>query len=55
LDRRADLTEPLGQGPVTDGKNVDHKRAGLLHGFPEGGDRVDQAEQACRLPLRDQD
>jgi hypothetical protein len=52
LGRRADLTEPLGQGPITDGKDVDDERAGLLHSFPEGGGRVDQAEQACRLTPR---
>src|SRR5829696_405250 len=54
-DGRADLAEPLGQGPVTGGKDMDHECAGLLHGFPERRGRVDQAEQACRLALGDQD
>ena len=43
------------KGPVTGGKEVDDECAGLLHGFPERRGRVDQAEQACRLALGDQD
>jgi hypothetical protein len=51
LGSGADLAEPLSQGPVTGGKDVDHQRAGLPRGFPERRGRVDQAEQAGRLAL----
>jgi hypothetical protein len=54
-DGWADLAEPLGQGPVADGQDVDDERAGLLHGLKERRGGVDQAEQACRLALGDQD
>src|SRR5215211_7491854 len=54
-DGWADLAEPLGQGPVTGGQDVDDERAGLLRGLKERRGGVDQAEQACRFALGDQD
>ena len=33
---------------------MDDERAGVLDGFPQGGGRVDQAEQVRRLALGDQ-
>jgi hypothetical protein len=54
-DRRPYLTEPLGQSPVSDAKDMDHARAGLLRGLPGRRGGVDQAEQAGRLALGDQD